>query len=157
MTHSSILVRALMAYSVHEHQEGFVRVIEVGLEPGGFTMEDDGRGIGLHRPGYVENLLGTLVGGAGPVQLHGVGLSLVAASVPKLSIESRRNGHLWTQSFAWGMPEGPVTREPLAEAASGTRIAVSWASGMPGVSAADLQPAIDAWTARNPGLTIRLR
>jgi DNA gyrase subunit B len=157
MRHSSMLVAALMAYSVHEHQEGFVRTIEVAIDTDGFTLSDDGRGIGLHRPGYVENLLGTLVGGAGPVQLHGVGLSLVAASVPGLSVESRRDGHRWAQSFAWGLPEGPVVREPVTAKATGTRIAVTLASGTSGVLIADLQPAIDAWKAANPALTIRIR
>src|SRR6478609_7187530 len=107
MNSSALLVCAVTAYSVHEHQEGFVQGISIVLDGNGFTLEDDGRGIGLHRAGYVENLLGTLVGGPGPVQLHGVGLSVVAASLQSLAVQSRRGGQLWTQSFSRGVADGP--------------------------------------------------
>lgn len=97
----ALLVRALLAYSVHEHQEGHARHVDLWLRPESFTVQDDGRGMGLDREGYVEGLMGLLVGRPGVVQLHGVGLSLIAASTPRLEVESRRAGSLWKQSFAW--------------------------------------------------------
>ena len=41
---SSVLVRALIAYSVHEHQEGSATRVTVTLPPHSCTVEDDGRG-----------------------------------------------------------------------------------------------------------------
>jgi len=157
MTGSSLLVCALAAYCVHEHQEGHVRAITITLDAGGFTLEDDGRGIGLHRQGYVENLMGTLVGGPGPVQLHGVGLSVVAASVPKLRVESCREGQVWTQSFAWGLPEGPIGQRPASTPATGTRMVVTLPAGAPDVLSAELDAQVAVWQARHPGLSIRVR
>jgi hypothetical protein len=83
MNTSALLVCALTAYSVHEHQEGFVREITISLNRDGFAVEDDGRGIGLDRDRYVDTLMGTPVGGPGPVQLHGVGLSVVASKAKR--------------------------------------------------------------------------
>ncbi|MBC7603563.1 MAG: DNA topoisomerase IV subunit B, partial [Ramlibacter sp.] len=101
MTPFSLYARAFIAYCVHEYQLGHVTRIDVWLTPRSFTVGDDGRGMGLHREGYVTNLMGTICGAHGEVQLHGVGLSIVAASSPSLEVESRRDRKLWKQSFAW--------------------------------------------------------
>ncbi len=156
MNPSALLVCALTAYSVHEHQEGFVQEITISLHRDGFALEDDGRGIGLHRPGYVDNLMGTLVGGPGSVQLHGVGLSVVAASLAHLAVQSRRGGQLWAQTFAWGTPEGPPTHEPVLDTKTGTLMVARLAPGASVVTASDLEPQLAVWCSRNPGLVIRV-
>jgi len=73
MPSTALLATALLAYSVYEHQLGFVRRVDVWLSSGRLTILDDGRGMGLHRDGYVDGLLGTLVGRTSDVQLHGIG------------------------------------------------------------------------------------
>ncbi|MFL6694179.1 MAG: hypothetical protein ACJ8GO_14615 [Ramlibacter sp.] len=156
MNTSALLVCALTAYSVHEHQEGFVREIKISLNRDGFAVEDDGRGIGLHRERYVDNLMGTLVGGPGPVQLHGVGLSVVAASLSHLTVQSRRSGQLWTQTFGWGIAEGVPTHEPVPDTKTGSLMVARLAPGMPVVAASELEPQLDVWRSRNPGLLIRV-
>src|SRR6201995_5651467 len=48
--------------------------------------------------------------------LHGVGVSVVNALSERLDVEGRRDGYVWTQSYARGTPLGPVTRgEPSTE------------------------------------------
>ena len=153
MLSRALLVRALVAYSIHEHQQGHVRRIDVWLRPEAFTVQDDGRGMGLDREGYVEGLMGLLVGRPGVVQLHGVGLSLVAASTPRLEVESQRGGSLWKQSFAWGVANGPPLREP-AGAQTGTRITFVGQASSPEVELAELAAQINRWREWNPELTI---
>jgi len=156
MTPSTLLARALLAYSVHEHQQGHARRIDVWLRPESFTVQDDGRGMGLDREGYVEGLIGLLVGRPGAVQLHGVGLSLIAASTPRLSIESRRGGSLWKQSFTWGIADGPPLREP-AGPETGTRITFDAQARPSEIDLAELLVQVDLWRQWNPGLTIAMR
>jgi DNA gyrase/topoisomerase IV subunit B len=149
----SLFARALLAYSIYEHQQGHARRIDVWLRPESFTVQDDGRGMGLDREGYVEGLMGLLVGRPAVVQLHGVGLSLVAASTPRLEVESRRGGSLWKQSFAWGVADGP----PLWESAgpeTGTRISFFGLAGSSDVELAELSAHIERWRQWNPALTI---
>lgn len=134
-----------------------MREISLSLDVSGFTLEDDGRGIGLHRPGYVANLMGTLVGGPGPVQLHGVGLSVVAASLAHLRIQSWRDGQLWTQNFAHGIADGLPMHEPALDEKTGTLMIARWAPGVPIVSASELEPQFAVWRSGNPDLVIQLR
>ena len=155
MTPFTLFACALVAYSVHEHQEGHASRIDIWVRPQAFTLQDDGRGMGLDRDGYVEGLMGLLVGRPGAVQLHGVGLSLIAASTPRLAIESCRGGAWWGQTFAWGIADGPAQRR-AAGPVKGTRIVMSAAPGAPAVDSADLSAQVDLWRARNPALTIAL-
>jgi DNA gyrase/topoisomerase IV subunit B len=157
MHDSALLICALIAYSVHEHQEGFVNEISISLSAEGFTIDDDGRGIGLHRAGYVESLMGTLVGGPGAVQLHGVGLSLVAASLATLTVQSRRNGELWTQRFVRGIAEVPPSHESAQYAKTGTHMAGRFLPGQRQVDLAALEPQFCVWRSRYPELLIRIR
>src|SRR5205085_4897879 len=100
-------------------------------------------------------LMGTLAGGPGPVQLHGVGLSVVAASLSHLTVQSRRNGQLWTQTFGWGIAQGAPTHEPVSDTKTGSLMVARLAPGMLVVAASDLEPQLDVWRSRNPGLRIR--
>jgi len=152
----TLFARALLAYSVHEHQEGHARRIDVWMQPGTFTVQDDGRGMGLDREGYVERLLGSVVARSSVVQLHGVGLSLIAASSPRLEIQSWRGGCRWWQTFSWGVADGSVQKEPVS-AASGTRITLTTAPGSADADPAALLAQIELWRASHPALTITLR
>lgn len=144
---------ALLAYSIHEHQEGHARRIDVWLRPESFTVQDDGRGMGLDREGYVEGLMGLLVGRPDVVQLHGVGLSLIAASTPRLEVESLRGGSLWRQSFTWGVADGPPVREP-AGSQTGTRMTFVGRASSPELELAELAAQINRWREWNPDLAI---
>jgi|SRR5665213_252542 len=155
MVSRALFACALLAYSVHEHQQGHARRIDVWLYPEIFIVQDDGRGMGLDREGYVEDLMGLLAGRPGVVQLHGVGLSLIAASTPRLVVESRRGGNLWKQSFAWGVADGPPLREP-AGPQTGTRITFVGQTGSPEAELAELEPQINRWREWNPELTIAM-
>ena len=156
MPQTDLLVKALLAYSVHEHQLGHTRQVEVWLGPEEIALQDDGRGMGLDRDGYVENLLGTLVGQSGEVQLHGIGLSLVGACTPRLVIESVRGEVAWRQSFELGVASEPPAR--LASHRSiGTLITLA---GLPPLSAAGVAGVAalsNVWQAANPGLAIVIR
>jgi len=153
MTPRALLAKALLAYSVHEHQLGHVRRVEVWLAPERLTVHDDGRGMGLDRNGYVEGLLGTLVGRSAEVQLHGIGLSMVAALTPRLEVESQRNGSAWKQSFELGIARGAPLQAPCGSE-TGTRITLT---GLPPLAEADVASLVaqcEVWRAANPALTI---
>lgn len=151
----TLFARALLAYSVHEHKEGHARRIDVWVGPDAFVVQDDGRGMGLDRGGYVESLMGLLVGRAEEVQLHGVGLSLIAAATPRLEIESRRGGTLWRQSFTWGIADGPPVGEPCGPE-TGTRTSFTAPAAWSALDRAELSAQIEVWQQRNPTLTIVL-
>ena len=155
MNPSSLFTDALLAYSVHEHQLGHVKRVDMWVHMRSFTIQDDGRGMGLDRPGYVESLMGLLAGRGGEVQLHGVGLAIIAAATPLLTVESRRGDKLWTQRFAWGMPEAPATSAP-AGSAKGTRITIELAPGAPALDVATVQAQAARWQQSNPGLAIEV-
>lgn len=151
-----LLVNALVAYSVHEHQLGYVRRIDIRIDPDRVVVHDDGRGIGLDREGYVEDLLATLVGQGGNVQLHGVGLSIIAALTPALEVASNREGTAWKQAFAYGVPIKPAAQDPGGVRA-GTRITLV---GVPAPSEADVSSIrlrCKVWEDAHPGLTFVIR
>lgn len=150
---ASLFVRALLAYAIHEHQVGHCSHIDVWIRADSVTVQDDGRGMGLDRDGYVEGLMGLLVGPTGAVRLHGVGLSLIAASTPRLEVASRRAGGLWKQSFSWGLSDGPPSCEP-AGPETGTCIELSGLAGLGELDRPALMKVVDAWRKTNPGLTI---
>ena len=153
MNSSAILVRALMAYSVFEHQEGTATRLQVTLQPRSCTVEDDGRGMGLDREGYVVGLLEQLTPRRNEVALHGIGLAIIAMSSPLLDIESRRNGRRWTQSFAWGEAQGPVRSEPM-EGPTGTRVTFTLPADAPAIDRGGVLAQVEVWRAAHPALRI---
>ncbi|MFC5498584.1 hypothetical protein ACFPOE_13640 [Caenimonas terrae] len=153
MNTSAVLARALIAYSVHEHQDGAATHVQVTLQPRSCTVRDNGRGMGLDRDGYVVGLLEQLGGRRSDVALHGIGLAIIAMSSPMLRIESRRNGCRSAQTFVWGMAQGPVSSEPAA-GATGTCVSFALPIEAPEIDVDEVLAQVDRWRAAFPGLTI---
>lgn len=154
---SSLLVRALVAYSVYEHgnEGGTATRIKLELQPRLCILEDNGRGMGLHRAGYAESLLEQLSVRQGNVSLHGLGLAIISMSSPLMTIESRRNGTVFRQEFAWGVARGAVQSEPW-EGPTGTRITLQIADNAPPIDLVQVVAQVDFWQSFHPGLRIEV-
>jgi DNA gyrase/topoisomerase IV subunit B len=146
----------LIAYSVHEHQAGSATRVTVALSSHSCTVEDDGRGMGLDRDGYVSGLLEQLAARSSEVALHGIGLAILAMSSPLLTIESRRAGRRFTQTYSWGHADGPIRSEP-ADEATGTRVAFSLSSEAPGIDEAEVLEQVQIWRAAYPNLQLEVQ
>ncbi|MGB8020459.1 MAG: DNA topoisomerase (ATP-hydrolyzing) subunit B [Candidatus Nanopelagicales bacterium] len=133
------LVYEVVDNSVDESLAGYCDRIDVTLlTDGGVRVVDNGRGIPVDivesegRPG-VEVVLTVLhaggkFGGSGYAVsggLHGVGVSVVNALSSRLDVQVRRDGHVWRQSYARGVPQAQLSRD---EAVEGTGTSVTfWA------------------------------
>ncbi|HEX6876288.1 MAG TPA: DNA topoisomerase (ATP-hydrolyzing) subunit B [Nocardioidaceae bacterium] len=134
------LVWEVVDNSVDEALAGYCDKVEVTvLDGGGIQVVDNGRGIpvDIHPVEKIPAVTVVLTvlhaggkfGGAGykvSGGLHGVGVSVVNALSKKLEVEVKRDGYRWTQSFTYGVPDGPLERhEPTDETGTTTRF---WAS-----------------------------
>nr|WP_068116434.1 DNA topoisomerase (ATP-hydrolyzing) subunit B [Nocardioides massiliensis] len=134
------LVWEVVDNSVDEALAGYCDKVVVSVLPdGGIEVVDNGRGIPVDVPPGQELPAVTVVltvlhaggkfgGGGYKVSggLHGVGVSVVNALSKRLEVDIKRDGYRWTQSFTYGVPDGPLERhEETSETGTTTRF---WAS-----------------------------
>ncbi len=128
------LVWEVVDNSIDEAMAGHATSIEVTiLADGSMRNSDDGRGVPVGRQKQtgkdalevVHTVLhagGKFGGGGYKVSggLHGVGVSVVNALSEALTVESVRDGTVYTQSYVRGKPSGPVTAIGSARGRTGT-------------------------------------
>jgi DNA gyrase subunit B len=128
------LVWEVVDNSIDEAMAGHAEYIDVTiLADGSIRNSDDGRGVpvGLQKQTGKDSLevvhtvlhAGGKFGGGGykvSGGLHGVGVSVVNALSESLTVESVRDGQVWTQSYERGVPTGKVRVVGKANGRKGT-------------------------------------
>jgi DNA gyrase subunit B len=128
------LVYEIVDNAVDESLAGYCKQISIIIHGDeSITVEDDGRGIPVdkHKTGksaleVVYTVLhagGKFDGSSYKVSggLHGVGASVVNALSIRCSVEVKRNGFIWKQSYCRGVPEGEIQKIGTAPS-TGTKV-----------------------------------
>ncbi|MCB0390933.1 MAG: DNA topoisomerase (ATP-hydrolyzing) subunit B [Bdellovibrionales bacterium] len=129
------LVYEIVDNSVDESLAGFCKKVKITIHADdSITIEDDGRGIPvsqhkklnksalevvmtvLHAGGKFDSETYKVSGG-----LHGVGASVVNALSSRCTVEVKREGHIWKQTYEKGIPLAPVEKIGDTEK-SGTKV-----------------------------------
>lgn len=135
------LVYEVVDNSVDEALAGVCTTIEIIIhQDNSLTVIDNGRGIPVdnvpkYRKPAVEVVLTVLhaggkFGGDGykvSGGLHGVGVSVVNALSKRLDVEVKRDGKIWSQTYEYGKPAGPLVATGKSKA-TGTTITF-WPDG----------------------------
>src|SRR3954454_19879824 len=130
------LVYEVVDNAVDEALAGYCdNIVVTLLADGGVRVVDNGRGIPVDRHPIekkpaVEVVLTTLHSGgkfdgksyAVSGGLHGVGVSVVNALSSRLDVEIRRDGFLWTQSYAKGGKPTGALKKGAATKQTGTTV-----------------------------------
>src|SRR5271167_4513665 len=135
------LVYEVVDNSVDEALAGFCGEVSVTIHPdNSVTVVDNGRGIPVAimekegRPA-VEVVLTVLhsggkfgVGGGYKVSggLHGVGVSVVNALSERLTVEIRRDGHVFSQEYSRGAPQSELVQGEKLAATESTGLTVTF-------------------------------
>lgn len=128
---TSAVVRALTLYSLREAQEGHASVIQIDANGASFRVSDNGRGHAVDRTvngepylKFVYEHLSFPFGGtpAPEVQLHVIGMSLIAAMCTELRVEARKTDAVLRLEFRAGKLH-QTARSEAAEGTSGNTIA----------------------------------
>jgi DNA gyrase subunit B len=170
------LVWEIVDNSIDEALAGYCSEILVVVHPdNSVSVSDDGRGLPVgtmkkYGKSATEVILTTLhAGGKFDGQgykvsggLHGVGASVVNALSEWLEVEIRRDGHLWSQRYERGFPQGKITKDRKLKKGEGTGTTTSFMPD-PEVFTETVELSFDTLSRRfresaflNKGLKIRL-
>jgi DNA gyrase/topoisomerase IV subunit B len=120
---TACIVRALVLYSLAEFQVGHAATIRVNAEGISFTVADDGRGHAIERAvggsPYLKFVYTHLdypfeTAQDSPIQLHGIGMSLINTLCSELTVTVRKRDATLRMTFR----DGQLSREDLTNAQS---------------------------------------
>lgn len=144
-------VRTFLLYSLAEFQTGTAKTIKVTKQGAAFSISDDGRGHPLDKTLEGTSYLRFIythfdypfeAGQAAPVQLQGLGMSLVNAMCSELTLTVRKERETLTVSFRDGQVH-ETHRTPVVPQDTGITVQARLRPGLPFDNAGDQRLA--AW------------